>query len=255
MQSEELIGRAAVAMCKQAGFYPYERMPNDGPRWKYYVDGARAALEAALSAAEQETLQDRVHPWMMACFGPEISADKLERGDRLLEEVFELLQSGNYPRERIRALEDYTYSRDKGEPSQEVGGVMITLAAYCLAHGLNMHEAGEAELARIWTKVDKIRAKQAAKPTGSALPVAVPAPSAQVQDVAKPKRTHKLSLSDHDIKMMSEGTMIIGGAQMEMAREIIFLRSLLPSAPAKQEGCESKPVHKPTVDSGESGDE
>ncbi len=29
----------------------------------------------------------------------------------------------------------------------------------------------------------------------------------------------------------------------------------LPAAPAKQEGCESKPVHKPTVDSGESGDE
>ncbi|MBO9108792.1 hypothetical protein J5288_08755 [Agrobacterium sp. S2/73] len=27
------------------------------------------------------------------------------------------------------------------------------------------------------------------------------------------------------------------------------------AAPAKQEGCESKPVHKPTVDSGESGDE
>jgi exonuclease VII small subunit len=109
---------------------------------------------------------------MMACFGPEIAADKLERGDRFLEEALELLQSGDYPRERIAALVDYTYGREKGEPLQEVGGVMITLAAYCLAHGLDMHEAGEKELARIWTKVDKIRAKQAAKPTGSALPVA-----------------------------------------------------------------------------------
>lgn len=118
-----------------------------------------------------ENFQQRVQSWMLACFGPEISADKLERGDRLLEEVFELLQSGDYPRERVRALEEYTWSRPRGEPHQEVGGVQITLAAYCLAHGLDMHQAGEDELARIWTKVDVIRAKQAAKPTGSALPI------------------------------------------------------------------------------------
>lgn len=118
------------------------------------------------------SFQSRVQPWMMACFGAEISADKLERGDRLLEEVFELLQSGDYPRERVRALENYTWSREKGEPHQEAGGVMVTFAAYCLAHGLDMHIAGEDELARIWTKVEKIRAKQAAKPTGSALPIA-----------------------------------------------------------------------------------
>jgi hypothetical protein len=54
----------------------------------------------------------------------------------------------------------------------------ISLAAYCLAHNLNMHEAGETELARIWTKVDAIRAKQAAKPVGSALPIATPRPAA-----------------------------------------------------------------------------
>ncbi|WP_234891478.1 hypothetical protein [Agrobacterium vitis] len=135
--------------------------------------GRQYECETAGAEDPAETLQSRVQPWMIACFGPEISADKLERGDRLLEEVFELLQSGDYPRERIRALEDYTWARPKGAPAQEVGGVMVTLAAYCLAHDLNMHEAGEIELARIWTKVEKIRAKQAAKPTGSALPIAV----------------------------------------------------------------------------------
>lgn len=142
-------------------------------------DALRATLASVADPAEAvqpvggADLQSRVQPWMMACFGPEISADKLERGDRLLEEVFELLQSGDYPRERVRALEDYVWSRPKGEPHQEVGGVTITLAAYCLAHGLDMHEAGETELARIWTKVEKIRAKQAAKPTGSALPISL----------------------------------------------------------------------------------
>lgn len=123
---------------------------------------------------EAKTFQDRVQPWMMACFGAEISGDKVERGDRLLEEVLELLQSGGYDPARVGALRDYVWSRPGGEPAQEVGGVEVTLAAYCLAFGLDMHAAGEAELARIWTKVDKIRAKQAAKPVGSALPVVAP---------------------------------------------------------------------------------
>jgi hypothetical protein len=38
-----------------------------------------------------------------------------------------------------------------------------------------MHLAGETELARIWTIVEKIRAKQAAKPKHSPLPEYVPA--------------------------------------------------------------------------------
>lgn len=118
-----------------------------------------------------EPFQARVKPWMTTCFGEAVSNDQLERGDRLAEEVLELLQSGGYPKSRFFALIGYVYSRPVGEPSQEVGGVMVTLAAYCLAHGIDMHEAGETELARVWTKVEQIRAKQAAKPTGSALPM------------------------------------------------------------------------------------
>lgn len=139
------------------------------------VRGKSIAKVSSTTDAFEYPFQSRVAPWMNTCFGPQISADKLERGDRFLEEVLELLQSGDYPQERIAALTSYTYGRAKGEPAQEVGGVMVTLAAYCLAHGLDMHEAAETELARVWTKVEKIRAKQAAKPTGSALPVAVEA--------------------------------------------------------------------------------
>lgn len=150
-------------------------------------DDLRGALEAARVAApvsqnEAVAFQDRVQPWMVACFGAEISGDRVERADRLLEEVFELLQSGGYDPARVLSLRDYVWGREIGEPAQEVGGVMVTLAAYCLAHGLDMHFAGETELARIWTKVEKIRAKQAAKPTGSALPVASspsPAPAGE----------------------------------------------------------------------------
>lgn len=121
--------------------------------------------------------QPRVHQWLLDCFGWEIAGDRQERGDRLLEEVLELLQSGGYDPARVAALRDYVWRRPVGEPAQEVGGVMVTLAAYCVAHDLDMMGAGETELSRIVQPeiVQKIRAKQAAKPTGSALPIAVPA--------------------------------------------------------------------------------
>jgi hypothetical protein len=117
-------------------------------------------------------LQHRVQPWMMECFGPTISADKQERNHRFLEEALELVQACGATQSEAHELVDYVYGRPVGEPSQEVGGVMITLAALCLANDLNMHQAGEVELARIWTKVEQIRAKQAAKPKHSPLPAA-----------------------------------------------------------------------------------
>lgn len=123
---------------------------------------------------EDGAFQARVQPWMMACFGPAIAADKLERNDRFIEEALELVQASGYDQTRAHALVDYVYGRPQGDIKQEVGGVMVTLAAHCLAHGVDMHEAAETELSRIWTKVEQIRAKQAAKPTGSALPVARP---------------------------------------------------------------------------------
>lgn len=47
---------------------------------------------------------------------------------------------------------------------------MTTLAALCNAHEINLSNAAEAELARVWAKTEQIRAKQAAKPRYSPLP-------------------------------------------------------------------------------------
>lgn len=116
------------------------------------------------------SLQERVKPWLDACFGPKIAADKVERNHRFLEESLELVQSLGCTASEAHQLVDYVYGRAVGEPSQEVGGVMICLAALCLASDLDMHEAAEVELLRIWGKVEAIRAKQAAKPAHSPLP-------------------------------------------------------------------------------------
>lgn len=114
--------------------------------------------------------QDRVDRWLLACFGVEIARDKAERNHRFLEEALELAQACDCTKAEALQLVDYVFAREIGEPTQEVGGVMNTLAALCIAHEIDMDDAGHIEMDRCWTKVDQIRAKQAAKPSFSPLP-------------------------------------------------------------------------------------
>lgn len=119
--------------------------------------------------------QQRIQPWLLECFGPMIASDREERNHRFLEEALELVQSTGCTAIEAHRLVDYVYNRPVGEPAQEVGGCMVTLAALCLANNLDMHQAGETELARINQPdmVVKIRKKQATKPKHSPLPQAV----------------------------------------------------------------------------------
>lgn len=136
----------------------------------------RTASEQPASgeAAPAPGFQSEVADWMLTCFGEEIAADRIERADRFIEEALELAQTiPGFTVERARALVEYVFNRPVGERGQEVGGVGVTLAALCNTYDLNIREEWERELARVWTKVDAIRAKQASKPVGSALPIAL----------------------------------------------------------------------------------
>lgn len=131
----------------------------------------QAALAHASSASAEEcsvvgaSFQSRVAEWMSQCFIPSLYSNMTERGDRLLEEVLELLQAHGYDQNRVTTLVEYVFGRPVGEPTQEVGGVMVTLAGYCWIAGLDMRAAGGTELARICQPevMAKIRAKQEAK--------------------------------------------------------------------------------------------
>lgn len=129
----------------------------------------QVAINGDYSVRPGLPFQERVQPWLIACFGEEIAGDREERNHRFLEESLELVQACDCTREEAHQLVDYVYNRPVGEKHQEVGGVMVTLAALCLANDLDMHTCGQVELDRIWTKVEKIRAKQAAKPKFSPL--------------------------------------------------------------------------------------
>lgn len=115
--------------------------------------------------SHEYSLQERVGAWMHEAFVSSLYSDIIERGDRLLEEVLELLQSKGYDPARVATLTEYVWGRPAGEPGQEVGGVMITLAGFCHIAKIDMHAEGEREMARIAQPeiMAKIRAKQEAK--------------------------------------------------------------------------------------------
>ncbi|MDX4956276.1 hypothetical protein [Delftia acidovorans] len=130
------------------------------------------ATPLARRVGQRGAFQQRVQPWLMACFGAEIAADRRERNHRFLEEALETVQAAGCTASEAHQLVDYVFGRPVGELGQEVGGAMTTLAALCLANGIDMHAEADKELARVWTMVEKIRAKQAAKPKHSPLPAA-----------------------------------------------------------------------------------
>lgn len=150
------------------------------------ISDLRYALTAPpTSDAGEESFQAEVGRWMLECFGEEIAADRIERADRFLEEALELAQTiPGFTVERARALVEYVFARPVGERGQEVGGVGVTLAALCNTYDLNISDEWQRELARVWTKIEAIRAKQASKPTGSALPIAL-SPPTSIEPVQK----------------------------------------------------------------------
>ena len=120
--------------------------------------------------AEISSYQARVEQWLEACFPPSVRADRGERTHRFLEESLELAQANGCTQEDAVALVSYVFGRPQGQPDQEVGGVLVTLAGLCSASGINMDDAGDRELNRNWDRIEAIRDKQRSKPHGSPLP-------------------------------------------------------------------------------------
>jgi hypothetical protein len=158
--------------------YEVERLPS----YALVQEAMEANNEAAAllatpppsSEACPEPFQARVDAWLLTCFGPEIARDRIERNHRFLEESLELVQACGCTASEAHQLVDYTFGRPVGEIGQEVGGVMNTLAALCLAYDLDMAEEGDHEMVRCWEKIDRIREKQRNKPKHSPLPASPP---------------------------------------------------------------------------------
>lgn len=116
------------------------------------------------------TFQNRVKDWLVACFSKCALFGREERTHRFLEEALELSQACGCLKGEALALVDYVFARPVGDVDQEVGGVMVTLAALSSVHNIELDHAAETELRHNWQRSDVIRSKRDARPVGSPLP-------------------------------------------------------------------------------------
>ncbi|MVN88315.1 hypothetical protein GO986_16335 [Deinococcus sp. HMF7620] len=123
-------------------------------------------------AQHATSFQVRSVAWVREAFGTEPAQCREERAHRFLEEALELVQAAGVSEEEVLKLVAYVFARPAGDVTQETGGVLLTLAPFAAAHGVDLMAAGEAELARVSTPeiLAKCRAKNAARIEGSPLP-------------------------------------------------------------------------------------
>jgi len=217
-------------------------------KW-FWLSGAETGNEFITSWLSKQTIpaspvagfQNRVADWMTECFTPEITKDIVERNHRFLEESLELVQSLGCTSSEAHQLVDYVFNRPVGEPYQEVGGVMVTLAALCNAAGLQMMDNGETELSRISTPeiIEKIRLKQSAKPKHSPLPQSTPVASGYtIEQVASEAWDASVRFFYSDgiselnkqtylssIKPVAEGWVSVGKPPKESQEVIVYFKN------------------------------
>lgn len=111
------------------------------------------------------TFQVNVSRWCKEAFGEKDATDKRMRTLRFLEEALELAQAMEITEEEAQRVLRYVFGRPIGEAQQEMGGVMVSLAALAGSQKLSMYGCGEIELIRCWQKIDQIRERHAAKPS------------------------------------------------------------------------------------------
>lgn len=108
--------------------------------------------------------QEDCSVWAHNCVGPVRATNMEHRALRFLEEGVELSQASGLTEEQCIEVVKYVFSRPVGEPAQEVGGVLVTLAILATTHLVQMDHAGRVELKRAYEHILKIRQKDLDKP-------------------------------------------------------------------------------------------
>lgn len=100
----------------------------------------------------RDRIQGLVIDWGAKCFGADHMRDPIVRAARFLEEAAELVQAVGLPKDHAQRTLDYVYSREPGDPVQEMGGVSNTQYALAGALNLSVAECEEREITRCLSK-------------------------------------------------------------------------------------------------------
>ena len=100
-------------------------------------------------------LAEIARDWAIRCFGKEHVYNNSVRALRCVEEAVELAQAYDVPLETMLKLVKTVYARPKGDPYQEIGGVLLTVCVLCASRALNVEQVLLDELRRCLEKPPK----------------------------------------------------------------------------------------------------
>jgi hypothetical protein len=107
--------------------------------------------------------QTQVSDLVRDIFG-DLGMDRSERVARFVEEAVELAQAEEIDRALVLAIVEHVYSKPAGATPQEVGGIGVTLLAFCAAAGISADDCELKEIARIRSfPAEHFRKRQQAK--------------------------------------------------------------------------------------------
>jgi NTP pyrophosphatase (non-canonical NTP hydrolase) len=80
-----------------------------------------------------------------------------------LEEAVEVAQAGDVSQEQAMAILQRTYSRPIGEINKEIGGLLVTIYAFCGLYGSDPRYLLEREVERVLAKDPEVWRKKHAE--------------------------------------------------------------------------------------------
>jgi len=128
-------------------------------KWRFALSEAKERIRGQRQEGDEDmnrepTSDNRdlrqvaVLQWVTETFGASASTPK-ERALRLLEEAIELAQVEGVEVGDVFAVAEHVYGKPAGTPAQEVGGVGVTLLAYCESRRISAETAEQHEFERV----------------------------------------------------------------------------------------------------------
>lgn len=102
--------------------------------------------------AVENALEQIALDWAVRCFTQAQVYDRPTRALRILEEAHELAQALYVTEAEAEVVLRTVHSRPRGEPRQELGGVMLTTSVMCASMGFTTQDVLLMELRRVLAK-------------------------------------------------------------------------------------------------------
>lgn len=111
-------------------------------------DGITIVFPSLPKADTRDERQEAVREWIVRAFGPNTVVIS-ERVSRVIEEAVELAQSEGFNETMIMNIVKHVFAKEPGKPRQEVGGLGVTILAYCASKGLSADTEEKREFERV----------------------------------------------------------------------------------------------------------